>query len=150
MKTPNEINNKLSQWNNGEGINPSDWICCIGRYDHFIGYTQLIWPEFIEHEGRVYIKDFFNEEKLLQNIDNGASITQAQILLNCLDLSLLFDSAQEDVEDDTLLYLAKTLQESWLAKLNLNFPNKKHNVILDNNLNEEGVGEILLSFSNQA
>lgn len=78
MKVPTNIINSLAEWNNGAGISLSNWILCVGNYDHFIAYSRLVWPELIEYEGRIYIADFFNVENFESNIENRANEYEAQ------------------------------------------------------------------------
>ena len=145
MKVPRSIANQLSQWNGGAGISAADWICSVGRYDHFIGFSRLLWPEFVEHQGRVYLSDFFDRDRLGQALAAGASPDVAQAMQNALDLSQLFSSAGEAVQADQLLYLAATLEQSWSAKLQHDFPDRSARVAVQNSLAEPGIGELLVT-----
>ena len=145
MKSLSKIETELSAWNNGKGINISEWICSVGRYDFFIGYSSLIWPKFSEYKNRIYISDFFNEDQLNEMLNSGTTPRDAQIFMNSLDLSQIFQYEKENVGDDVILYLAQTLTESWTAKLKLDYSTRDIKVVTDNNLDEDGVGELLIS-----
>ena len=146
MKAPSRIINSLSQWNKGAGISVSDWITSIGNYDHFVVYSRLIWPEFIEFQNRIYIADFFKEEQLERNIENCKSAYEAQCFQNCIDVADIFNSDQENYDEETVLYLAYTLKATWDAGLKLKYPDREFNVFIDNCLDEENVGDLLVSF----
>lgn len=147
MKPPASIVSNLSEWNGGKGISLSKWVALIGAFDHFIAYSRLIWPEFIEFKSRVYIADFFDEDELERNIKNGATECQSQLFQNCLDVATIFPTDEDNWEEEKVLYLANTIKCSWEAALKANFPNKSFNVLIDNRLHEEGVGDLLVSFA---
>lgn len=145
VKSLNQIETELSAWNDGKGISLSEWICSIGRYDHFIGYSSLIWPKFREYKNRIYISDFFDEDRLNEMLNSGTTPRDAQIFMNILDLSQIFQYEKENVRDDVILYLAQILTESWTAKLKLDYPTKDIEVVTDNNLDEESNRELFIS-----
>ncbi|EMC0407470.1 hypothetical protein KW494_19425 [Vibrio fluvialis] len=146
MKAPANLVNSLAAWNSGAGISLSDWILCVGNYDHFIAYSRLVWPEFIEYGNRIYIADLFNQENIARNIENGANEYQAQCFQNAIDLSTIFSTAQESYDEEKLLYLANVLKSSWSASLALNYPEREFSVFIDNCLDEENVGDLMVSF----
>lgn len=145
MKAPRSLTDKLSQWNDGSGISVADWICCVGRYDHFVGFSHVLWPELLEHQGRIYLSDFFSHARLVEMLASGVSPRVAQTFMNALDLSTLFSEAAETIEDDQLLYLAATLEQTWAAKVARDYPGRVVEIIVDNALEEPGIGELLLT-----
>lgn len=145
MKAPRSLTDNLSQWNDGSGISVADWICCVGRYDHFVGFSRLLWPELLEHQGRIYVSDFFSHARLAEMLASGASPSVAQTFINALDLSTLFSEAAEAIEDDQLLYLAATLEQTWAAKVARDYPGRVVEIIVENALEEPGIGELLVT-----
>ena len=110
-----------------------------------MGFSRLLWPDFVEHQGRIYLSDFFDQDRLTQVLASGATADGAQAMHNVLDLSQLFSAAGEVVETDQLLYLASTLEQSWLAKLQRDFPGRSFKVLVQDSLAEPGIGELLVS-----
>ena len=145
MKPPRSLTSQLAQWNGGAGISAADWICCVGRYDHFVGFSRVLWPEFLEHQDRIYLSDFFSQDRLAQMLADGATASAAQAMVNALDLSQLFSAAGEPVETDQILYLAGTLKQAWSAKLQQDFPGRTIRVTMHDSLAEPGVGELLVT-----
>jgi hypothetical protein len=147
MHPPGTLTRELARWNDGRGISISDWICCVGRYDHFVAFARLLWPEFVEYDGRLYISDFFLEERLRRSLAAGATNSAAQAMINALDITTLFSSAGVEPEQDELLYLADMLRQTWTAKLQRDFPDRDASVTVLNSLNEPGVGDLLVTIS---
>src|SRR5690349_11931199 len=50
-----ELIPELSQWNNGRGIDVDSWLNGIGSFEHAIAYGNLFWPEFVEHDGCIFV-----------------------------------------------------------------------------------------------
>jgi|GEM_PF-4057077 len=48
-------------WDHGRPIDPVRWIGLMGRYDHLIAYTELLWPDFVEYDGCILRADGFCE-----------------------------------------------------------------------------------------
>ena len=46
------------EWNNGGGIDLAAWIGCVGSYEKAIGYGEVFWPDFAEHDGCVFFANF--------------------------------------------------------------------------------------------
>lgn len=145
MRVPESLTTELARWNHGKGVSPSTWISLVGRFHDFVGFSRLIWPEFVELHGRVYLADFFDAARLESM--QAASQTQrdAQAFMNALDLSGFFRESQPEISDDDIRSMAALLKETWSAKLSLNFPNRTVRVVVEDNLDEVGVGEMLLS-----
>lgn len=48
---------RLSQWNNGAGIDLSGFLSAIARYDHAIAYATTFWPDFVLCDDCVFLHD---------------------------------------------------------------------------------------------
>ena len=147
MNIPESIKKELDKWNHGEGISPVEWINCMGRYDYFFGFSRLIWPELVKLEGKIYLADIADKERIRKNNAEGIDQSRNQVFINAFCLTDLFDHAEEDIEEDLLLYLAEMLRQSWTAKIAQDFPESTARVIVDNCLDEPGIGEIIISIT---
>jgi hypothetical protein len=145
MRVPEALAAHLAQWNAGKGIAPAVWITLTGHFYEFVGFSRLIWPEFVELDGRVFLADFLDVPRLHSMLSGGTSQRDAQAFMNALDVSGIFGESQADMSNGDVRTIAALLQETWSAKLALNFPGRSVRVLIDDNLGEPGVGELLLS-----
>ncbi len=114
---------ELSQWNDGQGISPRHWIAGIGTYEHAIGYAQIFWPEFIEHDGCVLFADFSEDSYrgfLRQTHGNRKAV---EAVMNHRHIVDLFPNAEKTREQ--VLYLGRLIREIWECKLRRDFPDRK-------------------------
>lgn len=137
---------ELSKWNNGNGISLGDWITCIGRYDHFLGYLELVWPSFIVVDDAVFIESLWQKNRYESIVANCTSKAETQKYLNLIDLPNLFLDAEEEVTDEFLVYLANAIVQAWEAKLSTQFPERKFKVVLENFLSDPDDCELNIYF----
>ncbi|HEY8129710.1 MAG TPA: hypothetical protein VIF39_13530 [Hyphomicrobium sp.] len=105
----------LKDWNNGQGIDPLDWVACSGNFDLAIGYTTLFWPDFVEHDDMVLLSSRLNEK-----LDGITSCLEK--LLNHLHLLDTHYAGCPGATPEKLEFLGKTIREMWAAKLSQDFP----------------------------
>lgn len=75
---------ELQGWNDGKGgIDVESWICCVGRFDHAVGYAQLFWPEFTIHDDCVMFASFTVEsyETWMQQASKHRGQVEAVIVI---------------------------------------------------------------------
>lgn len=143
MQIPKALAAELATWNNGRGINPLDWIINTGSSKQFTAYARLIFPEFVEVQGRLYLADLFTQERL-KELQNQSDDRDAQVFMNAIDLATMFCDANEQ-SDDEIRELGRFLKKTWTASAAASFPQRQIHIVLDDNLDEEGVGELLIS-----
>lgn len=145
MKIPQSLSSELARWNNGQGVSPLVWISMKGSFHDFVGHARLIWPDFLERDNRIYLADFFEAERLENMLANGASARDAQAFMNALCVENFFEGPEESRPDDEIRSMAEFLKETWEAKLSSDYPGRPVHVLIEDNLNEEGVHELLLT-----
>ncbi len=101
--------------------------------DIYFAFLDLFWPEFIEYNGRVFVKDFFEKDQ--ETIKNKLQSETIEYWTNFLLIDGLF---KEDIGLEKFDFLIRSIGESWKAKLNKDFPDKIFKIHLVNN--EEDVG----------
>ena len=124
-KTPNfeEMIPELTTHLDGKPVDLELWLARIGRYDHAVAYASLIWPQFTEHEGCVFlgpeVPSTYQEWKA-KYADNTQAIER---MLNHQHILDMFPSSPEP-NQALVLFLGKLLQETWAAKLAGEFPDR--------------------------
>lgn len=125
-----ELIPELREWEGGKGIDALTWISCVGSYEHAIGYVQLFWPEFVEHDGCILRAplDVKAYRSCLER--QGGDRRVAEERMNILCLACFFGSVNREPSIAQVNYLARVVREMWRAKLQLDYPNRKMEVIL--------------------
>jgi len=99
MQTSKVLAAKLATWNSGRGISSLDWIINTGSFTQFTAYARLIFPEFVEFQGRLYLADLFTQERLGE-LRKGSDDRNAQAIMNVIDLATMFCDADEQSDDE--------------------------------------------------
>jgi hypothetical protein len=125
----NELIPELSLWNEGKGIDVDIWINGVGNFEHAIAYGNLFWPDFVKHDGCIFISpvDPKNHKTWLRKTRGDK--TAVERVINHLHLSDLFPHAPAKTTVQKI-HLARLLKEIWECKLNRDFPNLIFEVIL--------------------
>ncbi|MBA2378018.1 MAG: hypothetical protein H0V76_00410, partial [Blastocatellia bacterium] len=58
MKTPESMQEELSAWNDGSGIDLESWIGCLGSFSLAVGYASIFWPTFVNFEDYILREGF--------------------------------------------------------------------------------------------
>jgi len=107
--------------------------------DILIAMFELNWPSLLEMNGKVFLKDLFNKEKL--DSLNNESVEY------WMNLILLEEFFLDDPEgDQNGLRFVEGIKASWEMKLQKTFPNRKFVVEL---INDEETGDLGLTFYGQ-
>jgi hypothetical protein len=124
---------ELPHWNNGAGISIDDWIGCIGRHDHAIGYSRVFWPDFVLHDGCLlragFSKDSF-DGFMKQRSGNRRAVEAVMNHQHVADMLMGMFNEGVRPSREQVLYLGRVLREMWLAKLKRDFPQLEAVVIL--------------------
>ncbi len=122
---------ELSEWrkNNSKDFSIEDWIISEGNVKFTIAYSILFWPEFIEIDECVIYKnrfdiDNFENWKNTEYIKNYAQIESVLNHIHILDL-FATDEKKDEVNYEQILFLGNKICEMYLAKLQLEFPEKE-------------------------
>ena len=113
---------ELTAWNNGSGISIEAWTGCVGNIELAIGYSQLFWPDFIEHDGCVLFADFSPQsyQAFLEQCEGDRR--RVETVMNHRHVFDYFCDLSQSATHDQLIYIGRMLKEMWRAKLNLDFP----------------------------
>ena len=99
------------------------WTSCNARFDHFVLYARMIWPEFVEHDDCVFFAEGFSGEaynKWRKQLDK----TQTEALLNHHHITDMFINSEFKPNLEIVLYIGRYLKEVWTEKLRRDFPNR--------------------------
>ena len=99
---------------------------------------RLFWPSFIEKNGYVFLKDFFNENELNRLISANEN---PEYWINLLMVSDFFSELNDCIEKSKIF--SDILTSMWSAKLKIDFPEAIFSVV---RLSDEDFGEYGLTF----
>jgi hypothetical protein len=140
MALPKNLLPELALWNGGAGIALDDWIYCVGRSDHALGYFALAWPEFEVFEGYV-LRGPLDIERLRGWENASLERKQIEICMNMSALELAFpdEDADAQLKAARLKTFAVIISEIWGAKLRRDFPERSFSVVVIDNEDDFGV-----------
>lgn len=123
-----ELVPELKEWDthNGGEESPEGWASCMGTFSHAVAYASLVWPKFMEVRGMVFREGVTESdvEDWLTHTAHQAKVVEATINhLHLLDIQ--HPGIWSDATETQLKFLGKTLQASWAAKLQIDFPGRK-------------------------
>ncbi|MGC9261370.1 MAG: hypothetical protein ACP5I8_14990 [Phycisphaerae bacterium] len=115
---------ELSDWNNGTGITVESWISGIGRYDHFLGYISIVWPEFILYDDCVFrsspdpktyhgFMEMFHGNKM-----------EVERVMNHEHVADMFMNKEFSLTEEIVIFIGTRLQQMWSCKLSRDFPGR--------------------------
>ncbi len=105
-----------------------DSLYASGSVDEALRYSSLLWPDFVEAEGMIFLL----EEQLAQpelsdisgTLKRFSSKTEMEKAFNVVAVPFLFASASE-ADEESLAALAAMLCQSWTAKLQRDYPGRR-------------------------
>ncbi|WP_372530288.1 hypothetical protein [Sphingobium abikonense] len=117
---------ELAEWNDGQGIAPSDWIWIEGRADHALGFCSLFWPGIVLFEDYV-LREPLNEARLRGWESQGRTRQQIETAMNAFLLEDVFpnDPTERQLKETQTDQLAKTMAAMLQAKLAYDFPERR-------------------------
>ncbi|WP_156041499.1 hypothetical protein [Chondromyces apiculatus] len=113
--------------------------------DVVIALARLIWPDFVEIDGRVFLVAQYSDLKLKELRAQGFDETEAQYWMNLFPVEGLLgdeESLQPDHEDE----FAAILEHSWAAKLAADYPGRRFMV---KTARDGDVGDVCVVFTNE-
>jgi len=118
----NELIPEMRDWNNGNGIDIDSWIQCMANHKVLIGCARILWPDFVEREGCIFLggqEDNYDEWLRRAKEDKRS----AEATANHIHVLHLF--ATELPTRELVLYIGRLMKEIWQVKLNHDFPGRK-------------------------
>jgi hypothetical protein len=131
-------------------FNVLDYVYAFGSPLQALMYSKLFWPEFIEIEDMVFLKDRMEDEddrravlKVLEQHEGNRSKTEQAFNLFEIPQDMFGKKMGETTEEEDR-DLAEILVEMWQCRLRMLFPNRSFKVMLLTA--EETGGEIGILF----
>ena len=117
-------------------FNVLDYVYDFGSPLQALMYSKLFWPEFIEIEDMVFLKDRMEDEddrravlKVLEQHEGNRSKTEQAFNLFEIPQDMFGKKMGETTEEEDR-YLAEILVEMWQCRLQMLFPNRSFKVML--------------------
>lgn len=117
-------------------FNVLDYVYAAGSPLQALMYSKLFWPEFIEIEDMVFLKDRIEDEddrsavlKVLEQHEGNRSETERDFNLFEIPQDMFGKKMGETTEEEDR-YLAEILVEMWRCRLRTLFPNRSFKVML--------------------
>lgn len=115
---------ELSQWNEGRGIDVDGWICGVGSFEHLIGYIELLWPTFVEHDDCVFLQGFSEEAYRGFMGQTGGNRRAVEAVMNHVHITDLFGNPALVPTRPQILHIGRKLKDIWACKLRRDFPGR--------------------------
>lgn len=115
---------EMKDWNGGKGIEIDSWIPCCANHKILVGCARILWPNFFEHDGCIFLGDSVNEtnyQAFLKQADGNKQRVEA--VMNHQHVAHLF--ATELPSRELVLYVGRLMKEIWEVKLRHDFPDRK-------------------------
>jgi len=132
---------ELAEWNDGDGIAPSDWILGVGRGSHALALCSLLWPEVAAFEGYVLRKPVNVDHLKGWEAGGRASRQQIENAMNMLFLEDIFpdDQCESALKAAQTLRLAQIMVDMLSAKLAREFQSRRFKVFIIDDGDDFGV-----------
>jgi hypothetical protein len=111
-----------------------DFVAAFGSPLQALMYSRLFWPEFVEIDGMVFLKESMEYEddrrRLAEALEHyGGNLTRTEQSFNLLEVpSSLFtryEALDETTEEEEDLWLAQRLAQMWRACLSHRYPGRE-------------------------
>lgn len=101
---------------------PSYWIYSTGSIEALIGYLDLVWRDFVLHDGCLLSAGFS-----IENYDNwmrstNGNQTAVEAVMNHEHIMDMFERHEPEPTHAQILVIGRVLREMWTAKLAKEFP----------------------------
>jgi hypothetical protein len=115
---------ELKDWNNGKGIDIDSWIQCVANHKVLVGCSRILWPNFVEHDGCIFLGDSLDEASYHNFLKQaGGDKTKVEATMNHQHVLHLF--ATELPTRDLVLYVGNLISEICRVKLSHDFPGRR-------------------------
>jgi hypothetical protein len=120
----NSLIPEMRDWNNGKGIDIDSWIQCVANHKVLIGCSQILWPNFFEHDGCIFLGDSVDETNYQAFLErfNGDKKSVEEIMNHQHVLHLF---ATELPTRGLVLYVGRLMKQIWQVKLSHDFPGRR-------------------------
>lgn len=120
----------LQRWrdSNSPAFSLLDYLYGNAHLEVAIAFTALFWPETLEQQGGVFLRDKYSRALFESWLDayNG-DIHNVQLSMNQVILGDLLPG-KEEMSDDNLRFLAETIADMWSSRLAKLYPHREFSV----------------------
>lgn len=120
----------FQQWKkaNGGDFSLWDYLFGVANVEVAIVFTKLFWPDFVEHEGGIFLSEAFN----IQTYDRwkaqlGNDITSIERVMNHQHIDDILPGSDK-VGADNLYYLGQAIAQMWESRLKLLYAHRNFQV----------------------
>lgn len=117
---------ELMEWKkcNDDSFSIEDWIAFQATPELMIGFASILWPEFIEINGGVFLKDGYSEDSFNNwfNHSEGNLISVQSVMNHCHVRDIFQNEKNTKPSIVQVEYLGKLLVDIWGTKLRRDFP----------------------------
>ncbi|HUK46455.1 MAG TPA: hypothetical protein VLW06_02640 [Terriglobales bacterium] len=102
------------------------WISIEGDFEHLVGYSRVLWPEFMEYDDCVFRTLRFTEENyrgFMEQTNGDKAAVEA--VMNHEHILDIFSNASIKPSQSMVLYVGRLLKDIWDAKLKRDFPARR-------------------------
>lgn len=115
------------------GFNYFDFLHALGSSLDALFYSRLFWPEFVEINGMVFLKETIEDDDDKDRLDEaleryGGDKTKTEQSFNITEIPSLFGKNLAETTDEEDFVLAERLAEMWQHRLRLIYPDRKFTV----------------------
>ena len=134
------------------GFNLFDTLHAEGSGLYALLYCRLFWPEFVEIDNMVFLKETFEDEDDLRRLTEaferyGRDPRKTEQSFNLVEIPSLFGRRMGETIDEEDHWLAERLAEMWSYRLQLLYPHRRFIVeVLEP---EQTGGEVAVIFYQQ-
>src|SRR5882762_6025140 len=110
--------------------NVLDFVSAFGSPLYALAYSKLFWPDFVEFESMIFLKENVEDEEdrfqILQAISKFSSRKEVEQSFNRFTIpDIFFSAGLATTTDEENVYLAERIAEMWRGRLARLFPDKK-------------------------
>ncbi len=114
----------FQQWKkvNGDDFSIWDYLSGVASIEMALAFTKLFWPDFVEHDGGIFLAEAFNQEIYEQwKAELGDDIAAIERVMNHQHINDLLSGA-ENVGIDNLFALGQVIKQMWENRLKSCYP----------------------------
>jgi len=112
------------------GFNYFDFLHAKGRPLDALFYSRLFWPEFVEINGMIFLKETIvdddDKNRLVEALEHyDGNKTKTEQSFNLTEIPSLFGKNLAETTDEEDMVLAERLAEMWQHRLKMIYPDRK-------------------------
>lgn len=107
----------------------AEWITQTGDLECLIGYLDLVWRDFVLHDGCLLPAGFARENYDEWMRATNGNRTSVEVVMNHVHILDIFPDQREEPTLAQVLVIGRVLREMWTAKLSHEYPSLPVKVI---------------------